>query len=116
MRVVLVGPCGAGKSTIAAALARRGIEAIVVGQEHSIVRDLWRRPGPDLLVFLDASLETVRARRGQDWPEWLYRTEQERLAEARAHADLIVDTSCVSVEEVVERIVARLAERTRDGA
>ncbi|MCX7623847.1 MAG: AAA family ATPase [Thermomicrobium sp.] len=108
MRVVLVGPCGAGKSTIARELAHRGIDAVVVGQEHSIVRDLWRRPDPDLVVFLDASLETVRARRGADWPEWLYRTEQERLAEARAHADLVLDTGRFSVEEVVQRIVAAL--------
>lgn len=111
MRVVLVGPCGAGKSTIAAELARRGINAIVVGQEHSIVRDLWRRPEPDLLVYLDASLETVRARRGHDWPEWLYRLEQERLAEARAHADLVLDTGLLTVDDVVVRILSVLTER-----
>jgi len=111
MRVVLVGPCGAGKSTIAHELSRYGVEAVVVGQEHSVVRDLWRRPNPDFVVFLDASLETVRARRGADWPEWLYRTEQERLAQARAHADLVLDTGALSIPEVVARILDALAER-----
>ncbi len=111
MRVVLVGPCGAGKSTIAQELAQHGIDVVVVGQEHSIVRDLWRRPKPDLLVFLDASLETVRARRGADWPEWLYRTEQQRLAEARAHADLVLDTGALTVEEAVARILEAMEAR-----
>ncbi len=110
MRVVLVGPCGAGKSTIAAALAQRGVEAIVIGQEHSIVRDLWRRTPADLVVFLDASLETIRQRRGAHWPEWLYRVEQERLAEARRHADLILDTGRLTVEEVVARILESLTQ------
>ncbi|GBD18809.1 Shikimate kinase [bacterium HR27] len=111
MRIVLVGPCGAGKSTIARELSCRGLDVVVVGQEHSIIRDLWRRPNPDLVVFLDASLETVRARRGPDWPEWLYRTEQERLATARAHADLVLETGKLTIEEVVERILATLAQR-----
>lgn len=119
MRVVLVGPCGAGKSTIAAALARCGVEAIVVGQEHSIVRDLWRRPNPDLLVFLDASLETIRDRRGPDWPARLYQVEQERLSEARSHADLVLDTGVLTIEAVVEQILTALrvkqGELSRNG-
>jgi cytidylate kinase len=115
MRVVLVGPCGAGKSTVAAELAARGVEAIAVGQEHSIIRDLWRRPAADLVVFLDASLETVRERRGADWPAWLYEEEQRRLSEARAHADLVLDTSRLTVGEVVERILQALEKAGQHG-
>jgi cytidylate kinase len=115
MRVVLVGTCGAGKSTIAAELAARGVEAIAVGQEHSIIRDLWRRPAADLVVFLDASLETVRERRGADWPAWLYEEEQRRLSEARAHADLVLDTGRLTVGEVVERILRALEKAGQHG-
>jgi hypothetical protein len=93
-------------------LCERGIDAIAVGQEHSVVRDLWRHPRPDLLVFLDANLCTVRARRGDDWPEWLYRVEQERLADARSHADLVVDTGCNTVDEVLERVLAMIQKRS----
>ena len=112
MRVVLVGPCGAGKTTIARSLSERGIDAVAVGQEHSAVRELWRHPRPDLLVFLDASLSTIRERRGEDWPEWLYCVELERLADARSHADLVLDTGRYTVDEVLERVLTAIRERS----
>ena len=111
-RVVLVGPCGAGKSTIAKALQGRGVEVVVVGQEHSAIHDLWRRVGPALLVFLDASLAVIRQRRGPDWPAWLYQTEQERLADARAHADLILDTGVLTVDDVVRAILTAIQQQS----
>ena len=114
MRIVLVGPCGSGKTTIAERLREHGVDAVAVGQEHSIIRDLWRRPEPDLVVFLDASLSVIRERRGDDWPEWLYCVELERLADARAHADLVVDTGRYSVEAVVQRVLALARDRARN--
>ena len=53
MRVAVVGPCAAGKSTIVEQLIQWGYDAYVVGQEHSAVQDLWRRQSPDALIFLE---------------------------------------------------------------
>src|SRR5690606_7862961 len=88
MCVAVVGVCGSGKTTIVEALRERGYDAYVVGQEHSISPQLWAQRQPDHLLFLEATLETVRERRGATWPKWLYDLQQERLAHARAHASL----------------------------
>ncbi|MEX1157977.1 MAG: hypothetical protein WEC79_03480, partial [Thermomicrobiales bacterium] len=78
--------------------------------EHSGIPELWRHLGPDRLVLLDTSLLTVRARRGDDaWPEWIYDVQQERLVYARAHADLVVTTDALSLDQVVDAIISGLA-------
>jgi len=51
-RVVVVGPCASGKSSLVAALAALGYDARVCGQEHSIIRELWRHSAPDVLIAL----------------------------------------------------------------
>lgn len=91
-RVVVVGHCGAGKSSVVAGLRARGIDAVASAQEHSIVADLWRRRAADLLLYLDVDLETIRDRRGHHWPETIYDVQESRLALARQSADLIIDT------------------------
>lgn len=112
MRVAVVGVCGSGKTTIVGRLRERGYEAYVVGQEHSVIPDLWNHLQPDRVVYLHASLGTVRERRGQDWPSWIYQLQEQRLRGAREHSHVIVDTGSLSVEETVERVVDAL----RDGS
>src|SRR5919206_4073660 len=65
-RIAVVGVCGSGKTTIVEQLRRMGYDAYVVSQEHSIIRDLWNHREPAALVFLEARLETVRARRNKE--------------------------------------------------
>lgn len=108
MRIAVVGVCASGKTTVVRALRQAGYDAYVVGQEHSVIPDLWRRTRPDHVVVLEADLATVRERRGPAWPEWLYRTQRQRLADARAHATVTVDTGALSVGETVNAIVAHL--------
>jgi adenylate kinase family enzyme len=108
MRVAVVGSCASGKSTIARELQARGLDAYVVGQEHSTISWLWKRRSPDALVFLDVSLEAVRQRRGPNWPEWLFMAQRTRLDDARRNADVIVDTGLLTVPETVQRIVVAL--------
>ncbi|MFW6075175.1 MAG: hypothetical protein ACOC9Y_06240 [Chloroflexota bacterium] len=109
MRVGIVGPCASGKSTVARLLQEHGADAYAVAQEHSGVPDLWRRKDPDALIYLNASLDTIRERRGNpQWPGWILDLQQERLRPARQQADLIVETDNVSPEAIVDRILSTL--------
>lgn len=108
-RIAIVGGCAAGKSSLAQALRARGIDAWAVAQEHSAVADLWRHQHPDHLVVLLASLETVRRRR-QDpgWPRWIWEMQQARMANAREHADIIIETDALSKSEIELHVVDTL--------
>ena len=100
-RIVIVGPCASGKSTLTAGLRHRGFDAAVCSQEHSEIATLWRHSEPDVLIALDIDLETIRARRGSEWPESIYLAQIGRLAPARAAADIVIDAANLSVEEVL---------------
>jgi gluconate kinase len=101
-----VGPCGSGKSTLVARLTALGYAARAVAQEHSIVRELWRHGGePAALILLHAEPATITARRQAEFPAWLHSRQLERLATARAHADLVVTTDQESPETVTARVV-----------
>jgi dephospho-CoA kinase len=109
LRVAVVGPCASGKSTLVAALREAGYDARHPAQEHSYVPDMWRRlVDPDVLIYLDISYEALLARRPHfGEPEYLER-EKARLAHAREHADLAVDTSGMTTEAVREQVLAAL--------
>jgi len=110
-RVVIVGPCASGKSTLAAGLRELGFDAVPVGQEHSDIPTLWQRSEPDVLVALDVDLDTIRRRRSEaEWPEWLYVTQRRRLGLASDAAALHVDAAALSAGEVLARVAAFLNE------
>jgi hypothetical protein len=107
-RVVVVGPCASGKTTLVGGLRSLGYQAVVCGQEHSEISSLWRRSAPDVLIALDVDLETIRRRRGQTWPAVIYERQRQRLAEAMAAADLILDVSNMSEVAVLARVLRTL--------
>lgn len=111
LRVAVVGHCASGKSTLVTALRQHGYDANAVAQEHSGIPWLWRHSEPDVLIYLDVPLATVRARRGEEWPQTVYDAQEARLTEARSHADLVLDTSAESVSAVTARILAFLRQR-----
>lgn len=100
-RIAVVGPCASGKSTLVARLKANGHDAYTVAQEHSAVRTLWSRQQPDVLVALDVGLDVVRQRRSPDWLEAVYLRQYERLANAYAAADLIIDTGAHDADSVL---------------
>ena len=107
-RIVVVGPCASGKSTLVAALRELGYDAHVSGQEHSEIGSLWQRSRPDVLIALDADIDAVRARRGWSWPEWLHDLQVRRLRLAWNAADVRLDTSALNPEGVAHLVLTYL--------
>lgn len=110
-RVVVVGPCASGKTTLVATLRAHGYDASVTAQEHSAIPRLWQRTDPDVLIALVVNIEAVRERREETWPGWLHDVQEERLSNAQDAADLVIDTSQLGADEVAERVMQFLAER-----
>lgn len=104
--VGVVGPCGSGKSTLIAALEERGYPCRHIAQEHSYVKDMWKRiSNPDVLVFLQASFPVCTTRRQLNWNEADFAEQQRRLAHALQHANLVVDTDTLPPDEVATRVL-----------
>lgn len=107
-RIVVVGPCASGKSTLVDGLRQIGYDARVSGQEHSAVAELWRRSRPDVLIALSVDIAAVRLRRGQQWPEWLHGLQLQRLRSAAAAADLTIDTSHLAPPALIAQVLVFL--------
>jgi len=64
---------------------------------------MWQRiSNPDVLVYLDVSMDVAAQREGLEQPSsWWIEEREVRLAHARAHCDLYIDTSALTPEEVL---------------
>lgn len=101
MLIGVVGPCGAGKSSLVSGLLANGFSVRHIAQEHSYVPDMWKRlTNPDILIYLDVSYENTILRRKLDWTPDEYAEQLHRLRHARQHADLYLDTNSLTVLEV----------------
>lgn len=111
--VAILGPCAAGKSTLARALRAAGYTVKELRQEHSVAPTMWQKlTRPDVLIYLDVSIEAAMQREGRAQPSpWWEEERTFRLAHARAHADYYVDTSDLTPEQVAERVLAFLRGR-----
>jgi cytidylate kinase len=102
----IVGPCGSGKSTLAAILLGHGFTCRHIAQEHSYVKDMWKRiTNPDILIFLQASYDVCTMRRHLNWSEAEYLEQQNRLSNALQHANLIIMTDNLLPETVAEYVL-----------
>jgi deoxyadenosine/deoxycytidine kinase len=100
----IVGPCGSGKSTLFDGLEKHGYTCRHIAQEHSYVQDMWQLiTKPDLLVYLSASFPVSTARARLDWQEKDYDEELRRLAHAREHANLLIETDDLTPEQVLKK-------------
>jgi thymidylate kinase len=110
-RVVVVGPDAAGKTELVQRLRALGYNARSCAQDHSYVPDMWQRLArPDFLVYVDARLETIARRRAIDWGQKRLDELNARLAHARAHCDLYLQTDDLEPGDVVDQVRAALAE------
>jgi deoxyadenosine/deoxycytidine kinase len=111
LKIGIVGPCGAGKTTLIAGLAAHGYDAHHIAQEHSYVPTMWEKiTHPDLLIYLDVSYTQSLQRRRMDWSEAEYRIQLERLSHARQHANLYIDTTSLSIPDVLAITVNYLSK------
>jgi deoxyadenosine/deoxycytidine kinase len=105
----IVGPCGSGKSTLLDGLEKHGYTCRHIAQEHSYVQDMWQLIAkPELLVYLSASFPVSSTRAKLDWQERDYDEQLHRLAHARAHADLLIETDDLTPEEVLQKVLGFL--------
>ena len=104
--IAVVGPCASGKSSLVKRLKLLGYQVRSVAQDHSYVPDMWQRiTKPDLLIYLDAELETIAQRRRISWDERYLNDERHRLRHARQHCDLYLPTDDLSKDQVLERVL-----------
>ncbi|MEO5886927.1 MAG: hypothetical protein ABIQ77_04610 [Anaerolineales bacterium] len=106
----VVGPCGSGKSTLVAGLEKNGYTCRHIAQEHSFVPDMWQLISqPDILVYLNASFAASTARAKLNWLKKDHTEQLRRLAHARAHADLLIETNDLTPGDVLQRALDFLA-------
>lgn len=106
----VVGPCSSGKSELARRLRAIGYRVKEIMQEHSAAPAMWQRiTNPDVLIYLDVDMAVAAQREGLSAPSsWWPEERNVRLAHARVHCDLYIDTSTLSPDDVLACAVAFL--------
>lgn len=109
-RIVVVGPCAAGKTTLVGNLRSQGYNIKSCAQEHSFAPRLWKEYSKaEILVFLDAELPTIARRQNRsDWTQARLDAQRQRLSHARQHCDFYVHTDALTREQVAEAVEAFL--------
>lgn len=101
--VGVVGPCGSGKSSLIAELEKLGYACRHIAQEHSYVQAMWQIISkPDILIYLNASFPVSTARRKLNWQKKDHDEQLRRLAHAREHAHLTIETDDLTMEQVLQ--------------
>jgi deoxyadenosine/deoxycytidine kinase len=100
----IVGPCGSGKSTLLTRLEKHGYICRHIAQEHSYVQGMWQLiTRPDILIYLHASFPVSTRRNQLNWREKDYDEQLRRLAHAREHAHLSIETDDLTPEQVLQK-------------
>jgi deoxyadenosine/deoxycytidine kinase len=100
----IVGPCGAGKTTLANHLKSLGYRVKHIAQEHSYVPYMWQKlTNPDILIYLEVSYENTLLRRNLSWSQDEFDEQLRRLAHARQNAGLIIDTNLIDAQGVLQK-------------
>ena len=116
MRIAVVGVCASGKTTLVQGLREAGYDAYNVAQEHSGIHDFWNKRHPDILVMIDATLPAIKKRRVVYWDEERLEVQHHRLSDARAHADLYIQTDELDADAVREKVIAFINDQCQTRA
>ena len=114
MKIAIVGVCASGKTTLVRGLREAGYDAYNVAQEHSCFHRCWQKHDPDLLVMIDAHLPAIKKRRVVYWDEERLAVQHKRLADARAHANLYVQTDALDAAAVLAKVIAFIQDSERE--
>ena len=114
MRVAVTGVCASGKTTLVHNLRHENVDAYNVAQEHSLVKTLWNKKNPDLLVMLDATLPIIKLRRSVPWGEERLVAQHERLKNAKENANIFIQTDQLSKEEVTGQVLDYIKKQQLD--
>jgi cytidylate kinase len=110
-KIGIVGVCAAGKSTVAKELIARGYNVKPIAQEHSYVPQMWQLiTKPDILIFLEVDYTQTVFRRQLNWTQAEYKEQLYRLRHAREFANLVIDTTNLSINQVLETITSYLTK------
>jgi hypothetical protein len=111
-RIVVVGPCASGKSTLVGNLRPKGYAIRTCAQEHSHVPKLWLKYcRAETLIYLDAGVEAIGRRQGRsDWTPERLAEQHRRLADARQNCDFYLYTDELSREQVADRVEQYLVQ------
>jgi deoxyadenosine/deoxycytidine kinase len=111
LTIAIVGPCAAGKTSLARALQERGLAARQITQEHSYVPAMWQLlTKPDVLIYLDASYEVCTRRKNINWLPKEYDAQIHRLRHARKHCHVYVKTDNLTIQEVLDQVLEALPD------
>jgi len=106
LKIGVVGPCAAGKTTLISSLKHLGLNAYHIAQEHSYVPDMWLRlVNPQVLVYLDVSYPVTIARKSLNWMESEYNEQVDRLRHARQHAEIYIHTDPLNPHQVLHIVL-----------
>ena len=108
-KIAIVGPCGAGKTTLAQNLRFFDLEVKEIAQEHSFVPAMWQKISqPDILIFLDVSYPSATIRKDFNWTEREYSEQVRRLQHARKHCDIYIHTDNLTPNEILKEVLDQL--------
>lgn len=108
-KIIIVGVCASGKSTLARGLQELGYDAHSIAQEHSQAPRFWARRRPDVVIALHCRYETTRSRKSINWGPERWQLQLKRLADAMAHAHIHLHTDGWTPQQLVEEGVKALS-------
>ncbi|MGI6357192.1 MAG: hypothetical protein ACOX2K_00600 [Bacillota bacterium] len=108
--VGVVGNCAAGKTTLVKGLTATGYKAVNIPQEHSVTPRFWRKLNVDYLVMLSCNLATAKRRRRIPWGQERLEAQAAKLADARANCQLYLPTDHLTIEQVLQAVIAAITK------